>query len=113
MATILTNLAQSKVISNLDTYNHTAVLNSMYYVSCILTEQPNSTVSITIEQNGTPVTSIAAPGNGRTKQCSIVCQTVLNCAINDLISIVISSSNPIDQAINSIKGIINIHPGSV
>ncbi len=110
MATIITGTEQSKVISNLDTYNHTALLNSMYVVSLMVTEQPPSGLTITIQQNGSPVVATSAPS---TAQGVVQLRTILNCAANDLISIIVASSSSTDIAINQIKGILKITPGTV
>lgn len=108
MAQILPGIESSHVISRLDTYNHTAELASMYKVSVVMNEIPPSGLSIIIEQNGSPVASSAVPASG---QQIVQLQTVLNCAVSDLISVVISSSLAAETGPNIVKGIINIHPG--
>lgn len=108
MATTITGISKSKVISNLDTYNHTALQNSMYTVSLDLSEQPPSGCIITMSQNGTPRLVTAAPA---ATQLDIKASVVMNCAISDIISIAITSSTPSDITINSIKGILRITPG--
>jgi hypothetical protein len=108
MATTITRIDQSKVISNLDTYNHTALANSVYNVSIQLTEQPPSGISILLQQNSSTKASFSSPA---AQQGVINLQVAMNCAINDVISIVISSSSASDQNINAIKGILNIHQG--
>jgi hypothetical protein len=110
VATIVTGIGTSKVISNLDTYNHTALLASMYTVSCTVSEQPPSGLTITIEKNGSPVAATSAPA---ATQGVVQLSAALNCAVNDLISVVVVSSSPSDIAINQIKGILVIRPGIV
>jgi len=110
MATIISGISKSKVLSNLDTYNHTALTAGMYNVSISLSEQPPSGVSILIKQNSTTIASFSSPA---ATQGVINLQALLNCAINDVIGVVISSSSASDQTINSIKAILNIHQGSV
>lgn len=111
MATIVGDFQKgTKVISNLDTYNHTAAAASMYTVSLAMSEQPPSGLVIQIKQNGSTIATAPAPTAAQ-QVCQI--STVLNCAANDLISVVISSAVPTDQNINAIKGILNIRQGTV
>lgn len=111
MATTITGIMQTKVISNLDTYNHTAGLNSMYVVRMTVSEQPPSGVIITIQQNGvTKATTTSAPAS---TQQLVELRTILNCAASDLISVIVSSAVTSDSNINSIKGILKITPGTV
>lgn len=109
MAQTITRIDQSKVISQLDTYNHTALQNSMYMVSVDMSEVPPSGISIVINQNGSPKATSTAPS---ATQSNIKLQVVLNCAASDVIGIAITSSNAIDKALNGIKGILSIHTGS-
>lgn len=109
MATIITDLISTKVLSNLDTYNYTVKTAGMHMVSLTLNELPPSGCTITIQQNSTPVASLAAPA---TAQNNMELQTVINCATSDLISVIIASSTATDQGPNAIKAILNIHTGS-
>jgi len=108
MATIITDIASSKVLSNLDTYNHTAALNAMYKVSIQVSETPISGLSVVIQQNGSTKATAAAPA---ASQSHIELQTVLNCAVNDVISVILSSSTPEDQKLNRVKAILSIDAG--
>lgn len=110
MATVITGIGQSKVISNLDTYNHTTLLNSMYTVSCSINQTPVSAIIIVIKQNGTTMASVPSPAASQSYETLSV---TLNCAIGDLISITISSALAQDNQINDFKGIINIRPGTI
>jgi hypothetical protein len=110
MATTITGIAQTKVISNLDTYNHTALLNSMYSVSIVVTEQPPSGVVLTIQQNGsTKATTSVAPAAA---QGVVSLQVVLNCLVNDVIGVIVSSAAASDTQLNTVKGILKISPGT-
>jgi len=109
MATIITGIGQSKVLSNLDTYNHTVLSSSMYMVSVQASERPVSGLSIVIQQNGvTKATSIAPAST----QELVSLQIVLNCAVNDVIAVVLSSSVAEDQKMNRVKALLDIHAGS-
>lgn len=109
MATTITGINQSKVISNLDTYNHTALTTNMYSVKCEISEIPASGVTIAIKQNSTTVVTSAVPA---ATQSHVVIATVLNCTANDVIGIVVSSAVANDARPNQIKGLINIHVGT-
>jgi hypothetical protein len=110
MATTITGIGQVKVLSNLDTYNHTALLNSMYTVQVDLSEQPPTGCSITIQQNGSTKATSATPSN---TQLNMKLGVVLNCAASDVISVIIASSNTAESAPNQIKAILKITPGIV
>ena len=109
MATVITDLISTKVLNSLDTYNHTAKAASMYYVSIQLNEVPPSGISIVIKQNSSTIASLSSPA---ASQSVMNLQAVLNCALNDVIGVVISSSSAIDQGPNAFKAILNIHQGS-
>ena len=109
MATIITGIGQSKILTNLDTYNHTALNTSMYLVSVAVTEHPPSGLSVLIQQNGTTKATAAAPASS---QSHIELQAILNCTASDTISVVLSSSTPLDQMLNKIKATLTITQGS-
>lgn len=109
MAQNITGIMQTKILNQLDTYNHTALLTSMYMVSISVSEQPPSGMSILIQQNSATKASFSSP---TPTQGAISLQVVLNCAANDVISVVLSSSSANDKGLNSIRGLLNIHPGS-
>jgi hypothetical protein len=110
MSQTIVNINQAKILNQLDTYNHTALLTSMYKVAITLTEQPPSGMSIAIKQNGSTVVTSTAPSS---TQGHVELQTILNCAASDTIGVVISSSNANDQGLNSIRGTLTINPGLV
>ena len=110
MSTTITGISQTKILTNLDTYIHTVLLNSLYAVSLQLTERPPSGCIITIQQNGSTVVATSAPAAA---QAEINLGTLLQCAVNDTISVIISSSNVADQNKNVLKGILKISPGPV
>lgn len=110
MATTITGISKSKVISNLDTYNHTIGTNNMYTIKMDVSELPPSGVSIVIQQNGSTKLTTVAPAS---TQQLVSAQITLSCAVNDVISVIVSSSQARESAPNVIKGILNIHVGSV
>ncbi len=107
--TILPNMEHSQPICTLDTFRHVAQASSMYKVSVDVSEIPPSGISIVIQQNGSTKASSAAPS---ASQIHVPLDVVLNCAANDNIDVIISSSNAAEAGINLIKGSINIHKGS-
>lgn len=107
MATIITGINQTKVLSNLDTYNHTTLATSMYTVSVKTTELPPSGLTITIQQNGSTKASVSVPA---ATQNHTELQVVLNCAVSDVIGVILASSVASD--VNTIRAILNIHQGS-
>jgi hypothetical protein len=62
-----------------------------------------STVVVTVNQNGSPI-YVGAPGADGFK-------TIANIVLGDVINIVTSSSNPIDQALNAVKMTVSIFEG--
>ncbi len=110
MATTITGIEQTKVLSNLDTYNHTTMLNSMYVVRCIMSVIPPSGLSIVIQQNGSTKATSISPSAAEN---NIDLRIILNCAIGDVISVVLSSSSTSETAINQVKGILKITPGTI
>lgn len=110
MATNISGIGQSKVINTLDTYNHTALLTSMYVVSCNINEIPPSGITIEIKQNGTSKLLTIAPTPA---QSVINARVVLSCAAGDVIAIIVSSASVIDSQRNDFKGILSITPGQV
>jgi hypothetical protein len=110
VATTITGIASSKVISNLDTYNHTTGNSGPYLVHLAVSERPPSGVIITIQQNSvTKATTTAAPAAA---QQLVELKVLLNCAIGDIISVIVTSVSPSDTGPNVIKGTLAIGQGS-
>ncbi len=110
MATTIVNIFQSKVLNQLDTYNHTALATSIYKVSLNLTDIPPSGITVQIKQNSSVIASLSAPAAA---QNHMDLQALLNCTVNDVIGVVIASSTPSDQGGNSFKAILDIRQGLV
>jgi hypothetical protein len=107
--TILTSpLLSSKPICNLDTYQYTVQSAAMHLVAVTINEIPSSGITVVIERNGSPVASTSVPAAA---QSVINLSDTLNCAVNDTISVVVSSSVPSDQVQQSFKGLIRIEVG--
>lgn len=110
MSQVLVLRGKSKVINNLDTYNYTVVEAGMHMVRASVSEIPPSGMSIVLQKNS--VTQKTSEVPAATQQL-VDTQIVMNCAVNDVISVVLSSSDIDDTGRNVLKGIINIHRGSV
>ena len=110
MAQTITKIEQSNVINILDTYNYTVVVAGPFMVKVDISEVPTSGITIALKQNSSTLLTTAAPTAG---QQIISAQVLMNCAVNDVIGVVIASSNPQDSVLNAVKGILNIHAGNV
>ncbi len=101
---------QSTTVVGLGTWTHTALNTSMYYVSCQSTENPPSSLSITISQTGSTSVSVTStvPAAG---QIAINLSKIFNCVAGDVLSVAISSSAPIDQQLNTVKSTIVVRIG--
>jgi hypothetical protein len=108
MATLITGIAQAKVLSNLDTYNHTTLLTSMYKVVVQATEIPPSGLEIVIQQNGTPMATAALPA---ATQSHVELQVRLNCTAGDVISTILSSASITDTDLNTVRATLAITAG--
>lgn len=110
MSTTLTlNGAQTAVINALDTYIYTVSAAGSHVASIRLNVVPDSSLAILIKQNASTIASFSSPAAG---QSVINLSCNINTSVNDTISFVLSSSATIDNQLNDIKGIINIHRGS-
>lgn len=71
-----------------------------------------SALQIVINQNGSPIVTVggAAPAVTPT-QPSLGATAHLSCAVNDVITVVLSSANAIDGIPNSVKSTINLYQG--
>lgn len=101
---------QSSVTSGLstDTYKiGIAGLHSIYVRTTVL--QPSGLV-ITISQSGSQTASFSTPTTSPLQE-DIEINAKFNCAVGDLLSVVVTSSARIDQPPNLIKTIINLRQG--
>lgn len=92
----------------LGTMTHTILSAGLYNVSVQCTETPPSGLVIVVNQNGSPVYTapIITPTQG-----ALQFKTELNCALNDVITVVLSSSSAIDNALNTVKTSIALVQG--
>lgn len=110
MAQIITKIDQSKIVTELDTYNHTATATSMYKVQVDVLEIPASSIIVTILKNGVSQGSTTVAPAALQQLVSL--QRVLNCVATDVIGITIASASNSDKGPNRFKATISIHRGS-
>lgn len=110
MAQTVTKISQSKVINQLDTYNHTALSSTVYTVSVRLDVIPTSGISVVIKNNSSTIITSTAP---TTAENNVQVQAKINCAANDVIGVIFTSSTASDQGGNSFKAILDIRQGLV
>jgi hypothetical protein len=67
-----------------------------------------SSLQILVKQNATTKLTLANPAP---TQPSMGGSVVMDCAVNDVITVVLSSAADADNALNAIKGIVNIYQG--
>lgn len=110
MAQNIPNIDQAKVLSSLDTYQYTVLSNGVYEVQ--MTVMPlslPSSIIIQIKQNSSVITTSPAPSANQ----QVMSQSAsINCVANDVISVILSSSQASDTGRNAFKGILDIHVGS-
>lgn len=110
---IIPNFLTEKVVTGLNTYQYTINTAAMHVARVRVSKQPDSGMTITINLNGSPVATTTLvpvePGGGNS---TAVISATMNCAANDVVTFVLSSSTSSDQQLNTIKAILNVHIGS-
>lgn len=97
---------QSNVMAGLGTFTYIVGVAGVHRFSIQSNLQPPSNLSIVINQNGSPIDSTNTPTINTTH---IELAAVANCALNDSITFVLTSSASIDNNIPpAIKSIIAI-----
>jgi hypothetical protein len=102
-------LNQSQTIAGLGTWNYTIPAAGPYFIQFQFSEVPPSSLVLTINVNGSPVytsTTLAA------QQSAAGAKVDLNSATNDAITVVLSSSAPIDKQLNTVQTTIAIGQGA-
>ena len=87
-------------VAGLGTFQYVVQTTGTHYLSAVASEQPPSSLSIVIQQNGSTIASSASPAAAQ-KLVSVVINQP--CTAGDVISFIISSSAPIDNALGAIK----------
>lgn len=102
-------LNTTQVMVGLGTMTFTCPIAGTYRVTCDLTEMPPSSLSVVVNKNGSPV--YTAPALSPTQPGLRFVVDVLQAAASDVITVVLSSSAPADNTLNSIKSSISIGNG--
>ena len=97
------------VSAGLPSYTYTIPTTGFYNVQLSYTMNPPTGLSVVVNQNGTPVytapTPSATQGHNQYK-------VELNCTAADVITVVFSSSTPIDKQLNTIQSTVTIGAGA-
>lgn len=101
---------ESNIEAGLGTFTYTVPEAGFITFSIQSTIVPPSSLSIVINQNGTPIATSAAPL--ATQQFVDLTASGVSCAINDAITFVLTSSAAIDAEPQNVKSLINIVVGS-
>jgi hypothetical protein len=114
MSTItIPNFLTPKEVVGLNTYQYTVQTAAMHVAKIQVDRRTDSAFTISINQNGTPINSITvSPVAAGNPQSSQSLSATMNCAANDVIAFVLSSSAPIDQQLQGVKSFLNVHIGS-
>jgi len=95
-------------IVGLGTWTHNVTTPGMRYISAVASEVPPSGLSIVINLNGSPIATSVTPSAA---QQVVSAQILTQCALNDVLTVVLSSSSPIDNQLNTVKTLINTRAG--
>lgn len=107
MANILL-LSQPFVSVGLDDFTHTIASDGDYKVRVQLTENPPSGLSVVVNNNGSPI--FTAPVITPT-QIAQQFETGFNAVATDVITVVLASSEAIDNQLNTVKTTVSIDKG--
>jgi hypothetical protein len=92
----------------LGSFSFTVPSAGPYYVLVQSTELPSSSISFSVTQNGTPI--YTSPSLSSAQQ-EFQFKLSMNCAMNDALVVSLSSSNPNDAQLNTVKSLILIGEG--
>ncbi len=97
------------VFDGLGTLTNTIATTGLYNVTVTTTDTPSSSLSIVVNQNGSPVYTapVLSPTQG-----AIQFKTELVCAATDTITVVLSSSAAVDKLLNTVKSTITLISGT-
>ena len=95
--------SQSNIGCGLGTYTHTVKQAGFFNMSAQCVENPPSGMSIAIQLNGTPIKTGTITSTEVAQQTLNVRIDNVSCAVNDVISFVLTSSAANDQGLNTVK----------
>lgn len=114
MSTTITNVSQSFIINTLDTFVYTVPAASVNNTVQVRLTDVTSLAGITlsIKQNSSTLATVTGVnGQSGNKSCELDLFARANCAANDTLSVVITSSAASDAGPNQIQGIVKISIG--
>lgn len=100
-----------KVVSGLNTYQYTVASAAMHVAHIEVDHHLSSQLTVSIQQNGSTISTITLPGTTQVQGTAILV-TTMNCALNDVISFVLSSSASVDNQTNTVKSRLIVKVGS-
>lgn len=118
MATIsIPNFNTEKVVNGLNSYTYTVTSTAVHNCRIIVDHRDSSTMTITISQSGSQSATLATltlPGMpAGSPQPSTILQAPANCVSGDVITFALTSSDPADQQLNTVKARLNVHVGGL
>lgn len=108
MANVLAT-QKSNAIAGTGTFTHTVVNQNFFYVSCLTFDNPPAGTTITIQQNGSTISTATVVSSA---QPNLFCEAHISAAPADVLSIVISSSQVVDSISDRLKSIMIIRVGN-
>ena len=117
MTIVIPNFLTQKAVVGLNTYQYTIQTAGVHSCRISVDHLNESTLTVSIVQAGSVNTTLATatlPGGttpAGAPQGTITLIATANCAASDTISFVLTSSNPADQQLNTVKAKLNVHMG--
>lgn len=108
MSSPISGTSQSKSISGLGTYVHTALTSTLYKVSISLSMVPPSGLTVTISQNAT---TIASASVSSALQQTLALNASIEATMGDALNVVLTSSSSNDTVPNHVKGVLTVSQG--
>lgn len=118
MATItIPNFLTEKVVNGLNSYVYTTSSTAVHNCRIVIDHRDSSTMTVTIAQAGSQSATIATvtlPGMpAGSPQPSTILQGPANCVSGDTITFTMTSSDPADSQLNTVKARLNVHVGGL
>lgn len=118
MATvIIPNFNTEKVVDGLNAYQYTVKNTGVHNCRIILDHRDSSLIQVAITQSGSRsavIASITLPGlPAGSPQTSVILQGATNCVAGDVITFTISSANPEDAGLNTMKARLLVYVGGL
>lgn len=119
MATIvIPNFTTQKTMVGLNTYTYTIQTAGLHVCRMVVSKHQTSTLTASITQAGSVTATLATAtahsvaSTGTVGQSSIILEATANCAVNDVISFVLTSSGSTDKELNTVKADMIVTRGS-